>query len=233
MESLSNQGIGQPHHNELDPPTPHCVLLISAMFCMLGGTLVVLSGTLGWIVDAGSWYLTDLVAMNASYNLFIAALVGGLMVVGLSIVCVLTERTHKNETWHVAAIITAFTTTVVVAVTIFWINGDLVAISERATLGPAPFIGVFGCVLTLAGGSVLTLNTLHEVRDHDFKAKPTPSFSDHVEVKPTPSFSRSMVPREEMPQPTGQFKCPGCRSPVDDSWGVCPVCGSKLSGPSL
>jgi hypothetical protein len=221
MESLSNQGIGQSHHNEFDPPTPHCVLLISAMFCMFGGTLVVLSGMLDWIVDAGSWYLTDLIAMNASYNLFIAALVGGLMVVGLSIVCILTEETHKNEIWPVAAIITAFTTTVVVAVTILWINGDLVAISEGATLGPAPFIGVFGCVLTLAGGSILTLNTLQEVQDHNGN------------TIPTPRFSRQRVQVEEMPQPTGQFKCPGCRTPVDDNWDVCPVCGSKLGGPSL
>jgi hypothetical protein len=221
MESLSNQGIERPHHNEFDPPTPHCVLLISAMFCMLGGTLVVLSGMLGWIVDAGSWYLTDLIAMNASYNLFIAALVGGLMVVGLSIVCLLTEENHKNETWPAAAIITAFTTTVVVAVTIIWINGDLTAISEGATLGPAPFIGVFGCVLTLAGGSILTLNTLHETMD------------DSDKEIPMPKFSRPRVQAEEMPQSAGQFKCPGCRTPVDDSWEVCPVCGSKLSGPLL
>jgi hypothetical protein len=221
VESLSNQGIGQSHHEEFDPPTPHCVLLISVMFCMLGGTLIVLSGMLSWIVDAGSLYLTDLVAMNASYYLFIAALVGGLMVVGLSIVCLLTEETHKNETWPIAAIVTAFTTTVVVAVTIFWINGDLTAISEAAALGPAPFIGVFGCVLTLAGGSVLTLNTLHEVQDHN------------VPTTPSPRFSRQRFQVEEMPQPTGQFKCPGCKTPVDDSWDVCPVCGSKLKGTLL
>lgn len=231
MESINNQGIGQSHHNEFEPPTPHCILMISTLFCMLGGALIILSGTLSWVVDGGAstiainadeqWFITDLMAMNGFYNLFIVALVGGAMAIAFSIICLLTEKTHKRATWLVVAIVTAFATTVIVATIILWINGDLAAISEEAAFGPAPFIAVFGCVLTLAGGLVLTLNAMQELQKHPVK---------RISKPPRPVAT---VPEEEYPRPNGQYKCPGCRSPVGDTWEVCPVCGTKLSGPLL
>jgi len=233
MESTSNRNVSNPH--EFDPPSPHCVLIISTMFCMLGGALILLSGALNWVVDVGvsgaaieagkAWFLTDLASLNPTYSLYVGALTGGAMVIILSVICIFTEKTHKRETWPAATVITAFVTTVVVAIITFWINGDMAMLSENAALGAAPFMAVFGCVLTLAGGSVLMLNTIQEVQEHG------------VRMPPMPVTSRVMVEEVDdiaIPKPTQSFNCPGCRTPVDESWEVCPVCGAKLkAGPSL
>ena len=228
MESLSNRSAGQANHHELDPPTPHCVLLISAMFCMLGGALIILSGVLSWVVDVGvsgmtfeagrEWFLTDLTAMSSSYDLYIAALTGGVMVILLSVICLMTEKTGKKRIWPVTAIMTALIITIVVVITAFWINVDMMTLSDTAALGPAPFIAVFGCVLTLAGGFILTLNSHQEANQQEIR------FISRTAAKEV---------EEELPCPNGTTRCPGCLSPIEADWEICPVCGIRFAGPSL
>jgi hypothetical protein len=222
MESSSNLNVGQFDRKEYDPPSSHSILIISSMFSMIGGALILLSGGLSWISEGSGWFLTDLVALNSSYNIYLVALLGGALVIVLSGICLLTERTHKSKIWPVTAIATAFVTTVIVATTAYWISGDMAMMSETASLGPAPFMAVFGCVLTLAGGSVLTMNTLNEVISVDTVT--------HV---PMPGGVPAQVVEQELPRPTGTMKCPACKTPVENQWEICPVCGSGLKGRTL
>jgi hypothetical protein len=213
---------------EISPPTPHIVLLLSTIFCVMGGALLLASGTLAWIVElSGSgaawsperaWYFTDLYGYGGAYSWIFAIMIGGAMIIAFSLFCLLTEKAHHKEIWPLACFLTSLATTFIAAVVLIWISGDLRSIAENAMLGPAPYLAVFGCVLDIAGGSILFLNTLQHEHFFRFRARPTPMLAFGDKKRQYGSFEETVTDRI----------CPGCQSPVKSNWQICPVCGRVL-----
>jgi len=213
---------------EISPPTPHIVLLLSTIFCVMGGALLLSSGTLAWIVELSeggaswsperAWYFTDLYGYGGAYSWIFAIALGGAMILAFSLFHLISERPHHREIWPLACFLASMATTFIVIIIVIWISDNLGSITESAVLGPAPYLAVFGCVLGIAGGSMIFLNTLRHQSFFRPRARPVPM----------PAFGETKRRYESFEETVTDRVCPGCQSPVKSNWQICPVCGRVL-----
>jgi len=211
------------------PPTSHIILLLSTIFCVTGGTLLLISAGLGWIIEMSGngsaldpgriWYFNDLGEYSGAYSWIFAIMVGGAMTIALSLLGIALRKTRRQTVLHMTCVLTSFATTIIVAAILIWISRDISAIAENAILGPAPYLAVFGCVLEIAGGSMLLLDILQHYHPYGPRVRPTPMpHSAGVGGHQWEYRGEGVTDRI----------CPGCKSPVKSDWQICPVCGRVL-----
>lgn len=212
---------------EVPPPTPHIILMICLIFCIVGGILMVCSAGLGWVVEAAEdgatnpdhvLYLTDIVEYGGQYLWLLIPVIGGLAVLLFSIICYLKEKQQKGI-WSLTCAIVSIITTTAMVVSIIYLNNDLAKFGENSMLGPAAYILVFGGVLQVAGAVILLINTFLSSTDVKGAVRPF-AVPPHVEpANHKPGGNERSFPEK---------LCPGCQSPVKASWQICPVCGRLL-----
>lgn len=212
---------------EVPPPTPHIILLICLVFCIVGGVLMICSAGLGWVVEAAGegvtnpdrvLYLTDIIEYGGEYALLLVPVIGGAAVLFLSLICYLKEK-HRNRIWPISCGITSLVTTIAMIVSIIYLGSDLAKFGENSFLGPAPYILVFGGVLQIAGAIILLLNTALTSPDLKIGTKP-------VAVPPYTGTSKNASAGDN--RSVSEKLCPSCHSPIRESWQICPVCGRLL-----
>jgi hypothetical protein len=127
------------------------------------------------------------------------------------------------------------------------VNQDLGGVSD-APFGPALFMSVFGSVLAVSGGMILTIDYLEErARRGRFStsggsaelraalrpaAKPRTgkARAPQKQAPPSPGAATEALAEmqaEDAPEATG-LECPNCYSPVRPNWRICPICGEEL-----
>ncbi|MFW5914218.1 MAG: zinc ribbon domain-containing protein [Thermoplasmatota archaeon] len=226
MDGSGIQRFNSPDGKGLPPPTPHLTLLVSVAFCVIGGALILSSSALSWVVEVGSgevwdpdrvWGIDELLGYSPAYLVIPMTVIGGVTVITLSMTTLLTERRIRRDVLPMATVGSAFLTTAVAAILMVRLGSDLGDLSSGAVCGPAAYLLVFGCVLIMAGGLMLMLQTIQHPRSTQFRG-------EQVSFR---TWRGSTGKREDY-QDERDSRCPKCNSPVNSSWRLCPLCGNQL-----
>jgi hypothetical protein len=225
----------------------HLSVVLGITFCVIGGAVVASSFILDWVlITTGNLSIWDLLNVGGVYLIAPLVPVAGALVATFSALDVLAEKGRKRFKSIASIGSLAFSLLAVISIVLVavQIEADYVG-SEGADFGPALFMSVFGGVLALSGGMILTIDYLEaRARRGRFTAS---GGSTHLKsaLKPTTGTKKpkpksmgtgqeatlsSKEAREtELNQPPSSgLECPNCYSPVQPNWQICPICGQEL-----
>ena len=226
----------------------HLSVVLGITFCVIGGAVVASSFILEWVLLAsGNLSLWDLVALGGLYLLAPLVPLCGVLVAVLSSLDVLAEKGRKGFKAPSSLGAMAFAVLGVVSIVIvaLQVESDYVA-PHGAGFGPALFMSVFGGVLALSGGLVLTIDYLEArarrgrftasggsaqlkaaLRPATGKKKARPGPMEEEARDEAPASKEAREAELNRPAPSG-LECPNCYSPVQPNWQICPICGQEL-----
>jgi hypothetical protein len=246
-------------------PKAHTGVLIGTLFCVVGGAMLAASFVLPWAQYTDpisheisrTFYIHDLYNYLATLNgpnyKFLVAYVIALAGVVCAILAALellgergVERFRRiSPPGALASAIIAAACTLLV---IYFLNTDIFSnITERSAYGSAVFMSVFGSVLAVAGGLVMSTDYRHRMGSGSgFRA--TSGGKDlKAALKPTKRYGRMTWEKEAEDKELrneilaskesrdakeaceeGDECCPACNSPVQSNWKLCPICGTEL-----
>ena len=223
------------------------MVVLGITFCVIGGAVVASSLLLDWVLNApGNLTLWDLVAKGGIYPIAAIIPLAGALVAVLSAAIALVAKGRRRfygpvSMGSLAGALLIVLSLVLVAMAI---DSDYVGPGE-SSYGPAMFMSVFGGVLAVAGGIILTTDYL-EVRAR--RGRFTVSGGSPMlkgALRPAPK-AKTKPPRERADGDLGErltadgsrmvfdegagerLACPSCNSTVQPSWRICPICGEEL-----
>lgn len=226
----------------------HLSVVLGITFCVIGGAVVASSFILDWVLLASeNLSLWDLLSVGGAYLIAPLVPLAGALVAIFSALDVLAEKGRKRFKSVASIGSLAFSLLVVVSIVVVavQIEADYVG-PEGADFGPALFMSVFGGVLALAGGMILTIDYLEaRARRGRFTAsggsaqlrsalkpttgtkRPKPKSMGKEAPEEMPSTKEARAVELNQPASSG-LECPNCYSPVQPNWQICPICGQEL-----
>lgn len=225
----------------------HLSVVLGITFCVIGGAVMASSFLLDWVEGpTGNEPLWELMERGGIYYLAFLVPLTGMLVALMSSLDVLAEKGRKGMKAPAAlgSLTAAVLGTISLILVAIQINADMVE-GSGASFGPAAFMSVFGAVLAVSGGMILTIDYL-EARARkgrftasggsaDLKAALRPATKgktprpNKMDKEPRSEVLAAEEPAKWMDEPkaTG-LECPNCYSPVQPNWRICPICGEEL-----
>jgi len=226
----------------------HLSVVLGITFCVIGGAVVASSFLLDWVLPgSGNISMWGLVERGGIYLLVPLIPIAGGLVAIFSSLDILAEKGRKRFKSIASIGALAFSLLLVISLVIvaLQIEGDYVATGD-ASFGPALFMSVFGGVLALSGGMILSIDYLEARRRRGKFVASGGSAQLKSALRPATGAKRAKSQtmdkelREEMlaskeahemelnrPAASG-LECPTCYSPVQANWQICPICGQEL-----
>jgi hypothetical protein len=226
----------------------HLSVVLGITFCVIGGAVVASSFILDWVMlELGNLTIWNLLDIGGVYLLALLVPLSGILVAILSSLDILAEKGRKRfkSIASIGALVFALLTIISLVLVGLQIETDYVG-PEGADFGPALFMSVFGGVLAISGGMILTIDYLEaRARRGRFTAsggsaqlkaalKPAAgarkakSKTEQKEVRGE-EFSAREANELELNRPSSSgLECPNCYSPVQPNWQICPICGQEL-----
>jgi hypothetical protein len=226
----------------------HLSVVLGITFCVIGGAVVASSFLLDWVLPgSGNLSMWDLIQRGGIYLLVPLIPIAGGWVAIISSLDILAEKGRKRFKGlaSIGALAGSLLLVISLIIVALQIESDYVAGGD-ASFGPALFMSVFGGVLALSGGMILTIDYLEARRRRGRftasggsaqlksalkpakgakKAKPQTMDKELREEMLAAKEARDM----ELNQPSSSgLECPNCYSPVQPNWQICPVCGQEL-----
>lgn len=226
----------------------HLSVVLGITFCVIGGAVVASSFILDWVLlTSQNLSMWDLLERGGAYLLVPLVPIAGALVAIISSLDVLAEKGRKRfkAPASLGALACSLLAVISLIVVALQIEVDYVEL-EGANFGPALFMSVFGGVLALSGGIILTIDYLEaRARRGRFSASGgsaqlKSALKPATGKKKAKSEPMDKEVRDEMlaakeardaelnrPAPSG-LECPNCYSPVQPNWQICPICGQEL-----
>jgi hypothetical protein len=226
----------------------HLSVVLGITFCVIGGAVAASSCILDWALPGSdSVSMWELFERGGVYLLAPLVPVAGALAAIFSSLDILAEKGRKRfkSIASLGALAASLLLVISLVIVAFQIESDYVAGGE-ASFGPALFMSVFGGVLALSGGMILTIDYLEARRRRGrFVASGgsaqlksvlrPPSGTKKAKAKTADKRLDEGAPltkeeRElELNRPvTSGLECPTCYSPVQPNWQICPICGQEL-----
>ncbi|MEM0449401.1 MAG: zinc ribbon domain-containing protein [Methanomassiliicoccales archaeon] len=222
-------------------PITHLSVVLGITFCVIGGAIMSSSLVLSWsILPSQQLSLWDMIAKGGFTSLAFLIPMSGALCAILSCLDILAEKGWRRFKGPSAlgSLISASFGVVAIVLVVWEVNQDM----ERGiatAFGPALFMSVFGGVLSLAGGTILTIDYLEALaRRGKFVATGGSSYLRGVlqptmktvksESRETKEKAVSWEKSSNVTLPNTGLECPNCYSPVQPQWRICPICGQEL-----
>ena len=226
----------------------HLSVVLGITFCVIGGAVAASSFILDWVLlGTGNLSMWDLLELGGVYYLALLVPIAGALVAVFSSLDVLAEKGRKRfkSIASLGALLLSLLSVISLVLVALQIESDFVQ-AEGASFGPSLFMSVFGGVLAVSGGIILTIDYFEaRARRGRFTAS---GGSAQLRSALRPSTSPKKAKREPMSEVGGdeQFsakkarevelnrpaasdlECPNCYSPVQENWRICPICGQEL-----
>ncbi len=242
----------------LMPKKRHPAVYTGMAFAILGGLMIAATLLVSWVDSydistnelVGQLYLWDLAGhpdWDIIYILALLAPIAGAACAIVSGAALANEKRIGIRRFAALGVLAASVTAAVVIIAMIWLLKEQYIAEQvyRSIYGPAIFLSVFGCVLAVAGGIVLTVDYSQSKRKRGMfvtapgskhlKTALKPAKRGHQSRQNTFHDERSqddeMLGDERGPEATAEeeeLSCPNCQSPVKASWKLCPVCGEEL-----
>ncbi len=241
----------------LMPKRRHPAVYTGMAFAILGGLMIVSTFLVSWVDSydlATNAVVQQLFVWNMgghpgwgvmTYLALLAPITGAACAVLSGLALASQKRTKLRKLAAMGVLVTSVMAAAIIIVLLFLLKEQYIAEQlDRSIYGPAVFLSVFGCVLAVAGGIVLSADYFQsERRKGSFV---TAAGSKHLKtaLKPVkrgrPGQDKEFEDkemREEMlaedresdtAEDEEEAPCPNCKSPVKSSWKLCPVCGAEL-----
>ncbi|MDD1756618.1 MAG: zinc ribbon domain-containing protein [Methanomassiliicoccales archaeon] len=226
----------------------HLSVVLGITFCVIGGAVVASSFILDWVLPGSdNISMWDLLQRGGVYLLVpLVPMTGGLVAI-ISSLDILAEKGRKRfkSIASIGALACSLLLVISLVIVALQIEADYVAAGD-ASFGPALFMSVFGGVLALSGGMILTIDYLEARRRRGRFTASGGSAQLKSALKPTTGKKKAKPQtmdkefRDEVlaakeardtelnrPAPSG-LECPTCYSPVQPNWQICPICGQEL-----
>jgi len=246
----------------LMPKRRHPAIYVGIAFAILGGLMIASTYFVSWADSFDSitgslvkqlfvWNLVGVQEWGSIYYLTLLAPIIGVTCAILSGIALAKEKRIKLRQFSaMGVLLTSMMASALVIALIWLLKEDFIREQlNRSIYGPAIFLSVFGCVLAVAGGIVLSVDYVQSERNKG--AFMTAAGSKHLQraLRPvkrgSPSRDREFKDREpkddemreemlaerketEEAEDDGSLSCPNCQSPVKANWKLCPVCGAEL-----
>jgi len=231
---------------------PNMNTVLGAIFCVLGGVLVILSTLAGnWVepIFAGSQLdgqmLTgpDLFAQGGIYYLTILVPAGALLAVLMAIAVLYRQNRTRgmSGTFPMGTLGFSLVSAIALLLIIIQLNHDLILTASSSKYGPSVFLATFGMVVMTAGGMVLTVDHLERRRRAGRFAASGGSKDLAAILRPAGKGAKRKADAgegtsgsdDETRDRSGAYGsgtcCPMCHSPTLPDWRICPICGEELA----
>ncbi len=248
--------------DRLMPKRRHPAIYVGIAFAILGGLMITSTFLVSWVDSFDNitdslvkqLFVLDLADVREWGSIYYLALltpiVGATCAVLSSMALVKDKRTKLRQFSAMGVLLTSMMVSVLVIALIWLLKENYISEQlNRSIYGPAIFLSVFGCVLAVAGGIVLSVDYVQSERNKG--ALITAAGSKHLRTALRPvkrgrpskrrefhdNESQDFEIRDEMlaeqKKPEGAqdeegLSCPNCQSPVKANWKLCPVCGTEL-----
>ena len=240
----------------LMPKRRHPAVYTGMAFAILGGLMVASTFLVSWVDNFGPdqvlvgqlfvWNLEGHPEWAVISYLAILAPIVGAMCALLSGLALASERKDKVRKLAAMGVLVTSVLAAVIIIALIWLLKEqyIAAQAERSIYGPAIFLSVFGTVLAVAGGIVLSVDYYQsEKKRGSFVTAPGSRHLKTVlrpakkgrarqdtefEAKEIREEMLSEAARSDAPEDEEEAPCPSCKSPVKSSWERCPVCGEEL-----
>jgi hypothetical protein len=236
-------------------------ITLGIIFGVIGGIIIAASAFLSWVQTTNALdqvaqiYLTDLPSHGSVfYAAFLVPIAGAIAAI-LSALELLGVRGFERVRRYSpsGALVFAIIAAVALILTAYFIDTDIRSGAASAIFGPAVVLSVFGVVLTVAGGLVMTIDQL-EMRRNAGKFRVSGSDEKLMRaLKPRKKTKRQARSRDtslaeskdreledeirasdeartakEEGQEEAEVSCPRCGAPIVDDPAKCPECGMRL-----
>ncbi len=248
--------------DRLMPKRRHPAIYVGIAFAILGGLMIASTFLVSWVdgfdnlTDAlvKQLFVLDLAGIqewdSIYYLALLAPIVGATCAILSSMALAKEKRTKLRQFSAMGVLLTSMMASVLVIALIWLLKENYIREQlNRSIYGPAIFLSVFGCVLAVAGGIVLSVDYVQSERNKGTLITATGSKHLKTALRPVkrgrPTRDREFQDRKsqddeirdemlaEEKGPEGAedeegLTCPNCQSPVKANWKLCPVCGTEL-----
>lgn len=203
------------------PQVQHDAILAGGAFTIIGGSLLVLSAFLPWVVVSSERYTSlDLLSVDLSYSVLLMAsvLAASLVVLAASTLYQVFVSRRPIGRLPLAQSLSSMLTALLV------ISGFLLVQREYqgtdSLYGAGAFTDVIGAIFIMAGSLLINLMSGHS------GSKPSSTgFQALAEGSARPAGRKEWKPPESsVKAPT----CPSCGEELRPGWKACPNCGYAL-----
>ena len=246
----------------LMPKRRHPAIFTGMAFAILGGLMIASTFLVSWVdsydITTSAlvkqlfvWDLTGVQEWDTVYYLALLAPIVGATCAILSGIALANEKRTKLRRFAAMGVLVTSVMASVIVIALIWLLRERYIFESlnRSIYGPAIFLSVFGCVLAVAGGIVLSVDYVQSERQRGTFV--TAAGSKHLKTALRPvkrgqsrrnkefqdmepqdkEMRDEMMAEEKEPEEIEEdegLTCPNCQSPVKANWKLCPVCGAEL-----